>query len=124
MGARLRRPYRRFDDRDAFGAEDLVEVAAELTVAISDPNCRADSVVVELHHQVAPLLGHPPAVRIGRDSPRRGRVWLRVDEEQDAEPLQDERVDGEEVALEDARRLARRNPAQLSSARLDAGSIP
>src|SRR5436190_24398317 len=40
MGARLRRPYRRFDDVDAFGAEDLVEFAAELAVSITDQELR------------------------------------------------------------------------------------
>ena len=34
--SRLRRPDRCFDDPDAFGAEDLVEVAAELAVAVTD----------------------------------------------------------------------------------------
>jgi hypothetical protein len=56
MGARLRRPNRRFDDVDAFRAEDLVEFAAELAVAITDQELRADAFVVELHHQVARLL--------------------------------------------------------------------
>src|SRR6266511_1460312 len=51
MGARLRRPYRRFDDVDAFGAEDLVELAAELAVSITDQELRADALVVELDQE-------------------------------------------------------------------------
>jgi hypothetical protein len=43
MGARLRRPYRRFDEVDPFGAEDLVELAAELAVSITDQELRADA---------------------------------------------------------------------------------
>ena len=43
----FRRPYRRFDDTDAFGAENLVEVTGELAVAITDKKQRADSLVVE-----------------------------------------------------------------------------
>jgi hypothetical protein len=36
VGARLRRSYRRFDDANAFAAEDLVELARELAVVRSD----------------------------------------------------------------------------------------
>ena len=36
VGVRVRRPHRRADDRDAFAAEDVVEAAAELAVAIVD----------------------------------------------------------------------------------------
>src|SRR5262249_27010914 len=53
VGARLRRPHRRLDDADAFGAEDLVELAAELAIAITDQKPRPDALVVELHQQVA-----------------------------------------------------------------------
>src|SRR5205823_178216 len=36
MRSRLRHPYRRFDDADAFGTENLVEVAGELAVAVTN----------------------------------------------------------------------------------------
>jgi hypothetical protein len=38
--SRLRRPYRRLDDPDALGAEDLVELTRELAVAITDQEAR------------------------------------------------------------------------------------
>src|ERR671934_1714062 len=47
-----------------------------------------------------------------------------LDEEQDVEALQEERLDGEEIALEDARRLLAQNSVQLMSCRFGAGSIP
>jgi hypothetical protein len=46
------------------------------------------------------------------------------EEEQDVEALEEEGVDGEEVALEDLAACARRNSAQLGSCRLGDGSIP
>src|SRR5262249_9613465 len=52
----------------------------------------------------------PLTVRIGRDSCEADASGCEFDEEQDVEPLQEERVDGEEVALEDARRLRPQEP--------------
>src|SRR6478752_7715866 len=65
--SRLRRPHPRLDHPDALGAEDLVELAGELAVAITDQEARTHALVVELHQQVARLLGHPAAVRVGRN---------------------------------------------------------
>src|SRR6266540_1130551 len=104
MGSRLRRPYRRFDDADAFGAEDLVELAAELAVSITDQEPRPDALVIERHHQVARLLGYPMTVGIGGDPSKANASGRKLDEKQNVEALQEERVDGEEVALQDARR--------------------
>ena len=56
---RPRCAHRRLDHADAFGAEDLVEVTGELAVAVADQKPRPDIFVVELHQQVARLLGHP-----------------------------------------------------------------
>src|SRR6266542_2361140 len=116
MGARLRRPYRRFDDVDAFGAEDLVELAAELAVSITDQELRADALVVELHQQVARLLGDPAAVRVGGDPREPDASGRELDEEQDIEAPQEDRVDGEKVARQDARRLPTK---KLAPARLE-----
>jgi hypothetical protein len=65
--SRLRRPYRRLDHTDPRGAEDLVEVARELAVTVTDEEQRADVLVVEAHQQVARLLSHPAATRIRGD---------------------------------------------------------
>ena len=116
---RLRRPHRRLDHPDPLGAEDLVELAGELAVAVADRNRGRDAFVVELHQQVARLLGHPAAVRVGRDPGEVDAAGRELDEEQDVEPLQEERVDGEEVALENARRLLaeKLGPARLEPPR-------
>src|SRR5439155_1868810 len=47
---RLRRPHGCLDHPDAFGAEDLVELAGEVAVAVTDKAKRpTGAVVVELH---------------------------------------------------------------------------
>src|SRR5262249_44065737 len=114
--SRLWRPDRRLDDTDSFGAEDLIEVTGELAVAVTDEKPRPGRQVVKLHEQVARLLGHPAAVRVGRDPGQVNAPSRQLDKEQDAEALQEQRVDGEEVALKDARRLRSQElkPARLS----------
>src|SRR5438067_1681965 len=113
----LRRSHRRLDDADPFGAEDLVELTGELAVAITDQEPRSRIVAVEGHQQVARLLSHPPAIRVRRDPREPHATGRQFDEEQDVKPLQEQRVDGEEVALEDTRRL---RSQKLGPARLEA----
>src|SRR4051794_32470977 len=107
---RLRRPHRRLDDTDAFRAEDLVELAAELAVAIANEKLRLDAIIIELHQQVARLLGYPAAVRVGGDPGEAHAAGRELDEEQDVEALQEQGIDAEEIALEDARRLLSEEP--------------
>src|SRR5712691_4846250 len=102
---RLRCAHRRLDQANAVGAEDLVELACELAVAVTDQKPRLDVLIAKLHQQVARLLGHPATVRVGRDPGDADAPGRKFDEEQHVEPLEEERVDGEEVALEDAPRL-------------------
>jgi hypothetical protein len=111
----FRRPHGRLDHLDALRAEDLVEVTGELAVSITDEEPRAHILVVEPHQQVARLLGHPPPVRIRRDPREPNAASGDLDEEQDIEPLQEERVDGKKIVFEDARRLL---PEKLDPARL------
>src|SRR5262249_24655893 len=105
MRSSLRRPHWRLHHPDARGAEDLVEVAGELAVAVTDEEPRPDALGVELHEQVARLLVHPAAVRVGGDAGEADAPGPELNEEQHVEALQEERVDGEEVALQDGRRL-------------------
>src|SRR5262249_35904895 len=100
---RLRRPHRCPDHADPFGAEDLVELAGQLAVSIRDEEPGADILVVEPHQEVARLLGHPPPFWIRRDTCQPDTASGKLNEEQDVGPLQEQGVDGEEVALKDAR---------------------
>jgi hypothetical protein len=56
---RSRRPHRSFDDPDAFAAEDFVEGAAVLAVAVADQE--SEALLGELEAEVARLLGDPDA---------------------------------------------------------------
>jgi hypothetical protein len=64
MRLRLRRPHRRPNHSDAFGAEHLVEAARELAVAIADEETHRLLLLGERHRQVARLLGDPTFGRI------------------------------------------------------------
>src|SRR5215218_2203970 len=94
----------RADHLDPFRPEDLVERAAELGVAIMDEKPER-LLIVEIHGEVARLLGDPTSVRVRAardvlDPPGRER-----DEEENVDSLQEDGLDGEEVAGERARRL-------------------
>src|SRR5262249_26991079 len=102
---RLWRPRRRLDHTDAFGAEDLVELARELAVSVTDQKPRTDAVAVELHQQVARLLSNPAAGGVSRDPAQVDAAGRKLDKKQDVEALEEERVDGKEVTLKDARCL-------------------
>jgi len=83
-----------------------------------------DAFLIEPHQQVARLLSYPPTVGVRRDPGQVNAASRELNEEQNLEPLQEQRVDREEIALEDARRLLGGNSAQLASSRIGAGSIP
>jgi hypothetical protein len=121
---RPRRADRRLDHADAFGAEDFVKVTDELAVSIADEEPWADILVIERHQHVACLLDHPPPVGIRRDPCEPNATSGELGEEQNVEALQEERVDREEVALEDARRLLPEELDPLVCIRFGAGSIP
>ncbi len=102
---RPRRSHRRLEDREAFGAEDLIEVARELAVAVADQEARPQPFVVESHQQVARLLGHPGAVGVSGGARDVHATACELNEEQDIEMLEED-VDGEEVALEEVVRVS------------------
>src|SRR6059058_2805809 len=108
------------DHFDALCSEDLVERVAELGVAIMDEEPER-LLIVELHDEVARLLGEPASVRIRAagevlDPSRRER-----DEEEDIDPLQEDGLDREEVTRKHARRLHSRKARHEECARCGAG---
>jgi hypothetical protein len=92
----LGRPRRRLHDPDTFGAEDLVERAAVLAVAVADQEARPLEQSGEA--EVRGLLRNPLAVgvcRAAREPDPAGGVF---DEEQYVVAAQEQRLDGQEVA--------------------------
>ena len=74
----LRSPVGGEHDLDTLSGEDGIEAAAELRVAVAKQEAHAGlGVVVQIHHQVARLLGHPGPVRVGtHPDPEDPAVWM------------------------------------------------
>jgi hypothetical protein len=100
---RPRRADRGSDDADALGAEDRVERSRELGVPVAEeePNTREPL----FDGKVPGLLSDPRRVRVRGDAGGVHSPGRELDEEQDLERLEADRLDGEEVGREDARRL-------------------
>lgn len=83
-GVCVRRLDRRADHPDAFRSKDLVEGAAELRVAIMNEEPET-LLVVELHSEVARLLGDPAPVRVRAAGDVLDPACRERDEEEDIE---------------------------------------
>jgi hypothetical protein len=119
-----RRPYRCLDDADVSGGEDSVEGCGELGVAVPDEELEATADVVEVHEQVASLLGQPGAGWMRSDAEDVHSPGSVLNDEERVQPAQGDGVEVKEVAGQDGVRLARRNSVQDGPARLVDGSIP
>lgn len=104
LGVRVRlgRSHRSHDDSEPFGGEDLVEWTAELRVAIADQESSTRELFPGSKEQVAGLLGHPRSRRIGRHACEVHAPGVELDEEQDVETTEQDRVDREEVRGQEA----------------------
>src|SRR5512133_3045643 len=94
---------RRVDHLESFAAEDLVEGSTELAVAVVDQEPHPLEQAGEA--EVPRLLGDPVAGRVGRAARQVDASAVELDEEQDVEATERDRVDDEEVAGDHARGL-------------------
>jgi len=85
------------DHPDALSAEDLIEGRAELGVPIVEQEADGVVTVIQLHDEVARLLGHPRTVGVARAPGQMHAPPSQLDEEQDVDPPQRHGLDGEEV---------------------------
>jgi len=88
------------DHLDPFAAEDLVEGGAELAVAVMDQEVRPLEQAGEA--QVARLLRHPRTRRIGGAAGQVDAPAFQLDEKEDVEATERDRLDREEIARQDA----------------------
>ena len=98
---RPRCAHRRLDDLDVDGGEHGVEGGGELAVAVADQEPEAPVGVVEVHEQVARLLGEPCSGRVGGDAEDVYAAGGVLDDEERVEPVQGDRVEVEQVAGQD-----------------------
>src|SRR5438093_7376624 len=112
------------DDLDPRAAEDLVEGAVELRVAIVDQEAWRRGSVGERPRELARLLRDPGAAWMLGAARYVHPAAPKLDEEQDVEPSREDRVDGEEVAREHARRLPADELTPPNAGSLASGSEP
>jgi hypothetical protein len=112
------------DDLDPLAAEDLVEGAAELRVAIVDQEAWRRGSVGEGPRQLAGLLRDPGVAWMLGAARDVDPAATQLDEEEDVEPCREDGVDGEEVAREHARGLAADELAPGDAGSLASGSEP
>jgi hypothetical protein len=94
---RLRRSYRRLHDPDAFAVEDGVEAAREFGIAIADQEPEARRLLLKCPGELTGSLRDPGARRVGGAAGEMDATASELDEEQDIEASQRDRLDGEEV---------------------------
>ena len=82
--------HRRLDDLDVDGGEDGVEGGGELGVAVADEEPESSTGVVEVHEQVAGLLGEPSCGGVGGDAEDVHAAGGVLDDEEDVQPVQGE----------------------------------
>jgi hypothetical protein len=124
---RPRYPHRGARDADGLAGKHSIEDGGELAVAISDQAPELSRAVAEVHQQVPCLLGDPGSGRVRGDAEQVHAAGGMLDHEQDVEPVQQQRVDAEEVRGENAVCLRAQEfcPAGPLAARcgFDAGSL-
>src|SRR5436190_629854 len=117
VGVRLWRADRCVDDADPLAAEHLVEGGGELAVAVVDEEPRPLEQVGEA--EVAGLLGDPAAGRVRGAAGKVDAAAAYLKKEQHVKAAESDRLDGEEIARQHARRLLAQEcpPAQLRTPR-------
>ena len=102
---RPRRLDRRLDDPHADRGEHRIEPNGEHRIPVTDQEFQAVSTALEVHQQIAGLLGHPLPRRVSGDPGQVHTAGAVLDEEQDLQAPQKHGVDMEEVDSEDRRGL-------------------
>jgi hypothetical protein len=117
VGVGLWRANGRVDHPDPFAPEHLVKGCSEFAVAIVDQEAHPLEQAAEA--EVARLLNDPPCGRVRGATCQVDAAPAELDEEEDVQPAQRDRLDGEEVAGEHARGLPakERRPAQRCAPR-------
>ena len=119
-----RRPHRCLDDADVDGGEDRVECRRELGVAVTDEEPKPAAGVVEVHEQVAGLLGEPGAGGMRGDAEDVHAAGGVLDDEERVQPGRVIVSRWNKSQARIAWAWARRNSVQDGPARRGDGSMP
>lgn len=92
-------------DSSAFASENRVKLVGELGVAVVDEELSRLLEVAQLPAQVSGLLGDPGRVGVGGAVDVEDAPTLDLQEDEHVERLQEQGVDGEEVAGQDGARM-------------------
>jgi hypothetical protein len=103
---RLRRPDRRLDHPRAVPREDAVECRSELAVAVTDQEPSPAGALAEVHEKVAGLLDGPGSGRIDGNAQDVHGPGLDLHDEEDIHTPEQHGIDMQEVAGQNAGRLA------------------
>jgi hypothetical protein len=95
-------PHRCLDDSNVDCREDGVEGGGELGVAVTDQEPETSAGILEIHDQVAGLLGKPGCGGVGGDAQDVHAAGGVLDDEEGVEPVQGDGVHVEQVAGENA----------------------
>ncbi len=117
---RPRRPHWRLDDPDIDRGEHGIEGGGELGVAVADEEPEAPIGLVEVHEQVAGLLGQPLPGGAGGDAHDMDAAGGVLDDEERVQPVQGDRVDVKQVAGPGCRGPAPGGTAPRSVRRVEA----
>ena len=122
VGVRGRRAVGRAHDLDPLGREDRVEGRRELGVAIVDEEAGRRARLLQRPGEVARLLRDPGGGRVGGAAGEVDAARADLEEEQDVQRLEEERLDGEEVAGQHGSRCRARKCRQVLARRPRCGA--
>src|ERR1019366_3438361 len=101
----IRGPKRCAQHSSTAPGEDGVEARDVLGVPVAEKEFHLDALIVDVSRHVSRLLGDPGRVRMCRDPGDPDSSATELNEEEYVEPFEHDRVYGEEVGSDDARRL-------------------
>jgi hypothetical protein len=119
LGERVRagRLRRSPDQVDAGAAGHRIGGCGEFRIPIAYQEPQPGSALIEVHQQVPGLVGHPGTGRMRRHPNHMDLAGGDLHEEQHVDPLEEHRVDGEEIAGQDRVRLGGQKTASKSARR-------
>jgi hypothetical protein len=120
----LGRTKRRPNDLNSVAAEHVIETIRELLIPIANQKPHRFRALGQGPRQLPSLLNDPCRARIRRATGDMHRTAAQLDEEEDVEPLQPDRLDGEEIDGQEALGCTRTNSRHVIFPRLPASPRP